>query len=421
MGHGRYHTAVVSPFMPDAEKLAAIRAALPSLAAAIQLNTGTAGPMPAEALGAMADLADFERTYGRSEYAYYLEMLDRMNEARAGVAAVLGASLDAIALTHATTDGMNIATWAPDWRAGDIAVTTTQEHAGALGPLYALRDRMGVEVRFADIGDGSDDERTIAAFDDAVAPGTRLVSVSHVLWSTGAVLPIARIAALAHDRGALVVVDGAQAAGAIPIDVTALGADAYAVPSQKWLLGPEGMGALWVDPAALDRMRPTFGGHFSFEAVDSRGAATWHPGARRFESSNFHRPSLAGFARAVSWISMYVGLEFVHRRGARMARLAADRLASIDGVELLTPRDRMGTLVTFRMRGWEAQAGLDELAARTSVVARTIVALDAIRFSVGFFTSEEELDRVLDGVRLIAGHDAASLPPRRVLPIFGEA
>ena len=159
MGHGRYHTAVVSPFMPDAEKLVAVRAALPSLAAGVQLNTGTAGPMPAEALAAMADLADFERNYGRSEYAYYLEMLDRMNEARAGVAAVLGASLDAIALTHATTDGMNIATWAPAWQAGDIAVTTTHEHAGALGPLYALRDRLGVEVRFADIGDVADDER----------------------------------------------------------------------------------------------------------------------------------------------------------------------------------------------------------------------------------------------------------------------
>ncbi len=407
--------------MPDAEKLAAVRAALPSLAAGIQLNTGTAGPMPLEVLTAMADLADFERTYGRSEYDYYLEMLDRMNEARAGVAAVLGASLESIALTHATTDGMNIATWAPDWKAGDIAVTTTHEHAGALGPLYALRDRLGVEVRFADVGDAADDEQTLEAFDRAIAPGTRLVSVSHVLWSTGAVLPVARIAALAHDRGALLVVDGAQAAGAIPTDVTTLGADAYAVPGQKWLLGPEGMGALWVNPAAMDRMRPTFAGHFAFEAVDSRGAATWHPGARRFEGSNYHRPSLAGFARAVSWLSMYVGLEYVYRRGARMARSAADSLAAIEGVDLITPRDRMGTLVTFRMRGWEAQAGLDELAARTSVIARTITALEAIRFSVGFFTSEEELARVLDGVRLLASHDADSLPPRRALSMFGEA
>ncbi len=407
--------------MADEQKLQAVRAALPSVAAGIQLNTGTAGPMPAEVVAVMAELAEYERAIGRSHFDYYLELLDRMNEARAGVAAVIGASLGSVALTHSTTDGMNLATWALDWRAGDVAVTTSQEHAGALGPLYAVRDRLGVEVRFADIGDASDDAGTLAAFDRAIVPGTRLVIVSHVLWSTGAVLPIARIAELAHDRGALLVVDGAQAAGAVPVSVDALGADAYALPAQKWLLGPEGMGAVWVAPSVMDRIHPSFAGYFSLESSDSQGAAVWHPDARRFEGSNYHRPSVAGFARAVSWLSMYVGLEYVHRRGSEMARLAADSLAAIEGVELLTPRDRMATLVTFRIRGWSAQAGLDELSARTSLIARTIVPLDAIRLSVGFFTTEEELERVLDGIRLLAGHDTASLPPRRALAMFGEA
>ena len=421
MGHGRYHTAVVSPFMADADKLAAVRAAMPSLAAAIQMNTGTAGPIPAEVAAVMSELADYERTIGRSHFDYYLEGLERMNEARAGVAAVLGASLGSVGLTHAATDGMNHAVWALDWNAGDVAVTTTHEHAGGVGALYALRDRMGVDIRFADIGDGSDDSVTIAALDRAVVPGTRLLSISHVLWSTGAVLPIARIAELAHDRGALVVVDGAQAAGAIPISVADLGVDAYAVPAQKWLLGPEGMGALWVDPAAIDRMRPSFAGHFALEASDSRGSAIWHGDARRFEGTGFHRPSIAGFARAVSWLSMYVGLDYVHGRGARLALRAADQLAEIDGVELLTPRHQMGTLVTFRIRAWSAEAGLEELTLRTSVIARTIVSLDAIRLSVGFFNTEEELERVLDGVRLLAVHGPESLPPRRTLAMFGQA
>jgi L-cysteine/cystine lyase len=407
--------------MADDEKLVAIRAALPSLAAGIQLNTGTCGPIPAEVAAVMAELAEYERAIGRSHTDYYLEMLDRMDEARAGVAAVIGAELGAVALTHATTDGMNIATWGLDWSAGDVAVTTVQEHAGGLGSLYSLRDRMRVEVRFAEIGDGSDDELTLAAFDRAIVPGTRLVSTSHVLWSTGAVLPIPRIAELAHDRGALLLVDGAQAAGAIPVSVTQLGADAYSLSSQKWLLGPEGMGALWVAPDAMERMRPAFAGHFSFASSDSQGTATWHADARRFESSDYHRPSIAGFARAVSWLSMYVGLEYVHRRGAAMARRGAEALAAIDGVELLTPRHQMATLVTFRIRGWDAQAALDELAGRASVIARTIVSLDAIRISIGFFTSEEELDRCLEGVRLIAAHTPETLPPRRTLPIFGQA
>ncbi len=419
--HGPYHTAVVSPFMPDADKFVAIRAALPSLAAGIQLNTGSVGPLPAEVAAVMTELAEYERAIGRSQTDYYLDMLDRMNEARAGVAAVIGGQLDDVALTHATTDGMNMATWAIDWQAGDTAVTTVHEHAGLLGPLYVLRERFGVELHIADIGDGSDDERTLDAFDRAIVPGTHLVSVSNVLWSTGAVLPVRRIADLAHERGALVAVDGAQAVGAIPVSVGELGADAYAIPAQKWLLGPEGMGALWVSPSAAERLRPAFSGHFGLETYDSRGNARWFEDARRYQHSNFHRPSVAGFARAVSWLSMYVGLEYVYRLGQRTARQVADALAAIDGVELLTPRHQMGTLVTFQLRGWGAQAALDELTARTSVIARTIVALDAIRISVGFFTSDDELERFLDGVRLLASHEPHTLPPRRTLPIFDQA
>jgi len=405
---------------PD-EKLRAVRAAIPSLAAGIQLNTGTSGPLPAEVAAAMTELAEYERTVGRAHFDYYLEAIDRRNEARAGVAAVLGAGMESVALTRSTTEGMNIATWGLDWRPGDVAVTTIHEHIGLLGPLYGIRDRRGVELRFADIGDGEDDEATLAAFDRAIVPGTRLVSISHVLWSTGAVLPVARIAALAHDRGALVAIDGAQAAGAIPFTVADLGVDAYAHPAQKWLLGPEGMGALWVAPESMDRIRPEFGGYFGFASYDSSGGGVRQPDARRYETSEFYRPAIAGFARAISWLSMYVGLEFVLGRGPLAARRAADALAGIEGVELITPRHQMGTLVTFRIAGWECQAALDELAARTFSVARTIPHLDALRISVGFFTSDDEVDRFLDGVRLLAAHAPDAMPPRRNLAMLGSS
>jgi L-cysteine/cystine lyase len=406
--------------MADAEKLAAVRAALPALASGIHLNTGSVGPMPAEVAAAMDEIEAYERDIGRAHLDYYLALLDRMAEARAGVAAVIGADLDEIALTHAATDGLNIATCGLDWRAGDRAVTTTQEHAGALAPLYALRDRLGVDVAFADVGDGSDDGRTLAALEQAIEPGTRLVSVSHVLWSTGAVLPVARIAALARERGALLVVDGAQAAGAIPVSVRDLGADAYSVPAQKWLLGPEGMGALWVARESMDRIRPSFGGHFSFAAYDSVGTGTWHPDARRFETAGFHRPSVVGMARAIGWLSMYVGLEYALRRGPATARRAADALATIPGVELLTPRHQMATLVTFRIGGWSPDAALDELGARVFAIARSIPLVGALRISVGFFNSDEEIDRFVGAVRLLAEHTPETLPPRRTLTILGE-
>jgi L-cysteine/cystine lyase len=411
---------VVVPSLPDPEKLRAVREAIPALAAGIYLNTGSVGPLPAETAAAMADMAAYERDVGRAHDAAMVEALARMGEARAGVAAVVGADVDAVALTHATTDGMNAASMLPDWRAGGRAVTTAHEHAGGTGPLYALRDRHGVDVTFVDAGDDGDDERTLAAFEAAITPDTRLVSISHVLWTTGAVLPVARIAELAHARGALVVVDGAQAAGAIPVRFEDLGADAYAVPAQKWLLGPEGMGALVVDRAAVDRLTPALGGWYSFERSDSTGDAVWWTDARRFEASGYHRPSVVGMARSIGWLSMYVGLDFVHRRGSAMAAAAATRLAAIRGVTVLTPLDRMATLVTFRIGGWPAQVALDELGGRTFAIARTIPSLDAIRISLGFFTSDDELERFAEAVELLAGHTPETLPPRRTLAILGD-
>ncbi len=406
------------PFSPDPERLAAVRAALPSLGAGIYLNTGSVGPIPAESAAAMAEVADRELTTGRAHVDDWPDALQRMAEARASVAAVLTTDPAAIALTHSTTDGMNAIAAAIDWRPGDRALTTRLEHDGAVGPLYALRAR-GIEVDFVDIGNGGDDARTLAAVDEAMTPRTRLVVASHVTWMTGAVLPVAALADLAHARDALFAVDGAQSVGAILVDFEATGADAYAVAAQKWLLGPEGMGALAVRPDLAVRLHPMFAGYLSFETVDSVGTAVFQPDARRFEWGTFHRPSVVGMARSISWMSMYVGLDWVYARGTAMARRSAERLAAIPGVHVLTPIHQMATLVTFRIDGWPANAALAELGARVFAIARTVDALEAVRISVGFFNTDEELERFAEAVALLAGHTPASIPPRRTLAILG--
>jgi L-cysteine/cystine lyase len=410
---------VVVPFLPDAEKLAAVRDALPALSAGIYLNTGSVGPLPAETAAAMAELTDYELRLGRGHTDYFEAFLERLAEARGAVAAVIGADVDSVAISHSTSQAMNLAVWSVDLRPGDRIVTTTAEHPGGLGPVVVAGGRFGAEVVAADVGDGGDDERTLAALDAAIVPGTRLVAVSHVLWTTGGRLPIREIAELAHARGALVVVDGAQAVGAIPVSVVDLGVDFYAVAGQKWLLGPEGTGALWVSPAVLDRALPSVVSWFSLERVSPTEAVPW-PDARRFDDTNFYKPAVIGLARSCGWLSMYVGLAWIHERGQAMAALAADRLAAIPGVELLTPRDRMATLVTVRIAGWDPDKALDELSGRTFTIARTIPDLDAVRLSVGFFTTEAEIERVALAIELIAGHTPASLPPRARLTILGQ-
>src|SRR5206468_10786125 len=130
---------------------------------------------------------------------------------------------------HSTSGAMNAAVWSVDLRPGDRVVTTQAEHPGGLGPVHVVTSRARAELSIADVGDGGDDQATLAAFDAAITPRTRIVALSHVLWTTGGRLPVREIATLAHARGARVVVDGAQAVGAIPVSVADLGVDFDAI------------------------------------------------------------------------------------------------------------------------------------------------------------------------------------------------
>jgi L-cysteine/cystine lyase len=126
-----------------------------------------------------------------------------------------------------------------------------------------------------------------------------------------------------------------------------------------------------------------------------------------------------GAARSVSWLTMYVGLDWIYSRGTALARRAAERLAGIRGVEIVTPIDRMATLVSFRIVGWTADAIVDELGARCFAISRSIPGTDACRLSVGFYNTESEIERVAAVVELLAEHTPDTVPPRRTLAVLG--
>ncbi len=403
--------------MPEPEKVAAVRALLPATGAGLYLNAGTCGPMPAETQRAMDEQSARELAIGRAHPDLWPEALERMDEARFGVAAALVADPSDIALTHSTTDGMNLAISALPWAAGDRVVTSNHEHPGGLGPMWALRDRLGIEIEVVDVGNGGDADAVVAGFARALERPARALVVSHVLWTTGAVLPLARIGALARAAGTVTVIDGAQSAGAIPVVLEDLDVDAYAIPGQKWLLGPEGMGALWVRRGLADALTPATAGYLSYAAT---ATATLRPGARRFEATGFHRPSVTGFARSLGWLSMYVGLPWAQERAARLAVAAYERLVAIPGVRMVSPRSALGTLVTFRIDGWTAAAALPELGSRAFAIIRDLPPIDALRISVGFWNTEAELDRFAETVELLARHTPDSIPPRRILEVLGS-
>jgi L-cysteine/cystine lyase len=310
---------------------------------------------------------------------------------------VLGVGPEWIALTHSATGAMNLALDGLDLGPGDEVVTTDNEHPGLDEPLAALERRRGVVVKRAAVREGAD---AMAAFEAQVSPRTKLLAVSHVLWATGRILPLRELVELAHDRGALVLVDGAQATGAIPVDLEEVGVDLYGSPGQKWLCGPVGTGSLAVRPDLVERLEI---GQPSYLTRDfkSDGAPFW-PGARRFDGATLSPASLLGLTAAIRWRADEVGLHASLELAAEHAATARARLSEVPGVEVVQPGDGpYGTLVAMRLAVGDPEPVYLALAER-DVLVRFIPGTGLLRASVGFWNDEGDIERLAEGLEALA-------------------
>jgi L-cysteine/cystine lyase len=349
------------------------RAAFPVLERLAYLNAGTNGPLARATVQAMTEQAERDLAHGRGGKQYYDLIHAVRARAREALAGLLGASPELVALATSTTNACNIVLAGLELGPEDEVVTTDAEHFGLLGPLHASR----AQVRVARVRD-LPPERALDAVLAETGPRTRLVALSHVSWMTGNVLPVD---ALQEALRVPLLVDGAQSAGAIPVAASRF--DFYTVSGQKWLCGPDATGALVVrDP---DRLRPALPTYFSLVSYEPTGAFVPRPGAARFDSGSIALPELAGLAAAIEGAPDW--------RFAR-ARETAERCraALAGGFEVVTA-PQQATLVTFRPGG-----DPDAVAARLAdhgVLVRTVPGTDWIRVSVGYWTSDGDLERLL--------------------------
>jgi L-cysteine/cystine lyase len=375
------------------EKLTALRADLPALQAQVYLNTGTSGPMPRRVHAAMVGELERQLTQGRAGMAHFGEMFRVKDELRAELGALLGCSTLEVAVTGSTTEGMNLVTLGVNWQPGDEAITTNLEHAGALLPLFAARDRFGITVKVADVV--SCPERAAAIIEKLITPRTKLISVSHVSFITGAVLPVREICDVAHRHGVLVLVDGAQSFAAMDVNVKALGCDFYAGPGQKWVCGPEGVGVLYASAEAVSQVSVTFAAYFTVDKY-SYGGMLPHAGARKFEQGTAQIAVLAGFLDALRWFASDVGPAWAFGRIRNLAGSARSALMEVPGVRVLTPADAAG-LVTFQVAGKTPEAVVEALT-KAGIVARTVPEPGGIRIATGFYNTEAEIETVVRAV-----------------------
>ncbi len=349
---------------------AEFRAQFPVFERTSFLNAGTEGPVPRRTAQAVHRRVDDEVTGGRCGRPYFTALMDLAAQLRAGYASVLGCDTTEVALTGSTTDGVNTVISGLDLRPGDEILTTNEEHPGLLAPLGRARRRHGVEVRvvpFAEVA-------------GAVTSSTRLVACSHVSWVNGQVLDADALAA----TGVPVLLDAAQAIGAIPVDVHALRCDFYAASGQKWLCGPEGSGCLFVRLDRLEELLIPWPGYGSLS--DPAHALELEPseGVARFDHG-FPPGLRSTWALASLEVLGEAGWGWVHGRSAELAAWLARALEQ-RGLDV-SPRGR-STLVSWKADDPDAEV---QRLAEAGFVVRSIPSHSLVRASVGAWSSEDEL------------------------------
>jgi selenocysteine lyase/cysteine desulfurase len=351
--------------------LAALRSEFPILERVAYLNAGTDGPVPRAAQEAVAREVAAEVDEGRA-HVHFERRLALLDELRAGYAELLGCTVDDLALTTSTSEGMGKVLAGMDLGPGDEIVTSDAEHPGLLGPLLAAK-QLGVTVRAV----------PFAQLADAVTSATSAVACSHVNWHTGELAP----EALA-DVDVPVILDGAQSAGAIPTDVAKLRCAAYAAAGQKWLCGADGTGMLYVAPEFRERVRAIAPGYTGFADASLGLESDLKPDARRYDT-----PALAREVVAFSVASLNVlraaGMADVLAAGPALAAGLAERLEAHG--RAVAPRGH-STLVTFEDP--DPEAARDRLREQ-GVFVRNLPGTQYVRASVGAWSNEDDLERLL--------------------------
>lgn len=404
--------------MSDPLDIAAIRAQFPGLDDArdgkpfAYLDSAATTQKPQCVIDAMARwLGPSYGTVHRGLYRRSVASTQAYEEARTTAARFLNAQAGEVVFTMGTTDAINLVAWS--WgrshlKPGDRVLVTGMEHHADIVPWQITGGITGAELVACPIrDDGSLDEE---AFDRLLAEGrVRLVGLVHVANSLGTVNPVRRLAAKARAAGAAVLIDAAQSAPHMRIDVRALDADFLAFSGHK-VYGPTGIGVLWGRPEVLESMPPWRGGGEMIERVSFAGTTYAAPPAR-FEAGTPPIAEAIALATALDWL-MAIGLERVEAHERALFAYAEELLAGIPGLRRIgTAPERAGVL-SFTLPGAHpadiaAVLDMENVAIRAGhhcaqpVMARFGVPATA-RASLGVYTSRDDLDRLAAGLRTAA-------------------
>lgn len=373
-------------------------------------NAATSWPKPPEVVHAVHQyLTECGTAVGRGATRTAADLQQTIDRTRLRAARLLGVrDTRRILFTCNGTDALNLALHGL-LREGEHVVTTVVEHNSVLRPLAALHQRRGITITRVGVdAEGFVDPETIEA---ALTPRTRLVAVSHVSNVTGAIQPVEEIVALARARGVRTLVDAAQSAGHLPLDVEALGVDLLACSGHKGLLGPLGTGMLYVAPGLEAELESTRQGGTGTRSEEDQQPEDLPD---KYESGNHNAPGLVGLEAGLAWLEQR-GLAAVRQHELELLSRLVEGLTGLPGVCVVGPRnvERRCGVVSVVIDGYapqEAAAVLDEhfgIECRAGLHCAPLMhrALGTferggtLRLSPGPFTTVEEIDAAITAIR----------------------
>jgi selenocysteine lyase/cysteine desulfurase len=287
---------------------------------------------------------------------------------------------------------------------GDEVLLTNQEHGGGAVPWLARAKRHGIVVKFVEL-DPSDDV-TFERFEKAMTSRTKIIAVPHLTCTMGYLLPVKRLAQLAHSKGAYLFVDGAHPPGMLQVDVKDIGCDAYASCGHKWLLGPKGTGFLYITKEFREQVVPTWTGaeadkHWDYTASD--GNLEFQPTAGRYRFATQSSSLYTGLQAAIDWQEQ-IGFAKIEARILELSKQLREGLAPLapGKFDMLTPSHMMSGVTTIKLKNSKRYIDFahdleNKYKIRTRIVPEN--GLEASRFSVHVYTSKKDVEVFLKGVR----------------------
>jgi cysteine desulfurase/selenocysteine lyase len=371
------------------------------------LDSASSSQKPQQVLDALESYYAYSNAnVHRGVYELAEEATEAYEAARCTVASFINASIEETIFTRNVTEAINLVayTWGRrNVRSGDVVVLTRLEHHSNLVPWQILAHEVGAELGFIELlPDGSLD---LASLDHHLATGrVRLVAHAYISNVLGTIAPVAEIARRAHDAGALVLVDAAQAVPHIPVDVRALDVDFLGFTGHK-MLGPMGIGVLYGKREILEAMPPFLGGGEMIRRVGLR-ESTWNDLPWKFEAGTPSVGDAVALGAAVEYLQR-VGMDAIQEHDARMAALALSRLRAIEGVRVFGP-ERRGAVIAFTVDGMhphDLASLLDEqgIAVRAghhcAQPLHDLLGVPATaRASFYLYNDESEIDRLARGI-----------------------